>query len=117
MQNQSQQNGITWVQGIEGAKAHLMQPNSNAQLMDSENENIMYIKICDSAGMCTLRIFRYEEITDSFNKPVSSVNLEEYVRKDELQSLLQSMMAGGQQNEQSVSTTKSNSKSKATITE
>lgn len=111
----NQNNGINWVQGIEGAKAWQLNPNSNIQLMDSDNDGIMYIKTCDNAGMSALRVFRYEEITDKFNKS-SNVNLDEYVRKDELQALI-STLVGGTQNEQTVPTTKSNSKSKNVITE
>ena len=42
-----QTNGITWVQGIEGAKAFQIMPNSNTILLDSENDGIFleYINI------------------------------------------------------------------------
>jgi len=94
-------NGITWVQGIEGAKAFQLMPNSNAILMDSENDGKFYIKIADNVGMCKLRIFQYEEITE---EQPTSVDLSQYVRKDELNSMIQSML-GGTINEQSVPTT------------
>lgn len=100
--NMPSQNGIKWVQGIEGAKAWQMAPNSNDVLMDSDNEGIFYIKLCDGAGMCTLRKFKYEEVTDA---PTPNINLTEYVRKDELEGLINKML-GGSNNEQSVSTTK-----------
>ena len=104
-------NGINWVQGIEGAKAYQLVPNSNSILMDSENDGIFYIKVSDNVGMCNLRTFRYEEIT---NAPVSSnIDLSGYVRKDELEQLVSSMI--GVKNEQSISATKS--KSNKTITE
>ena len=54
-------NGIVWVQGIEGAKAYQMNPNSNIQLMDSENNGIFYIKVTDNIGMANLRVFHYTE--------------------------------------------------------
>ena len=56
---QPQKNGINWVQGVEGAKAFQLMPNSNTVLMDSENDGIFYIKVCDNIGMCSLRKFRY----------------------------------------------------------
>ena len=68
--------------------------------MDSENDGIFYIKTSDSVGMCNLRRFKYEEITEQ-KEP--KVDLSEYVKKDELQDLLNEML-GGKSNEQSIST-------------
>jgi hypothetical protein len=96
-------NGINWVQGIEGAKAWFMSPNSNVILMDSENDGIFYIKVSDNVGMCNLRTFRYTEITGQVvQKPEPQIDLSEYVKKSELESLINSML-GGVKNEQSVS--------------
>ena len=97
-------NGINWVQGIEGAKAYQLSPNSNCILLDSENDGIFYIKVSDNVGMCNLRTFQFEEIT---NTPSSSVDLTGYVKKDELETLVKSIM-GEKKNEQSISGTKSN---------
>ena len=97
-------NGINWVQGIEGAKAFQQAPNSNDILMDSENDGIFYIKVADNVGMCKLRTFRYEEITDA---PTSSVDLTGYVKKDELASMVRSIMKENK-NEQFVQRAKSN---------
>jgi len=95
-------NGINWVQGIEGAKAYQLQPNSNTILMDSENDNTFYIKVSDNVGMCNLRVFRYEEIN-------TSLNTDEYVKKADLkmevENLVNSMLGGS--NEQSISAVKS----------
>lgn len=93
-------NSINWVQGIEGAKAWQLVPNSNAMLMDSDNDGIFYIKTSDNVGMCNLRRFKYEEITEVESKPA---DLSDYVKKSELQDLLNQML-GGKPNEQSVST-------------
>ena len=97
-----QQNGITWVQGIEGAKAYQLAPNSNAMLMDSESNNKFYIKVSDNVGMCTLRIFEYTEVT---NKPN-----DDYVKKSDLKTEVENLvnsMLGGTSNESTVSTIKS----------
>lgn len=95
-----QNNGINWVQGIEGAKAWQLSPNSNSILMDSENDGIFYIKVSDNVGMCNLRIFKYEEMT---NQPKQNqVDMSEYVKKSELESLINSIF-GGTTNEQPVS--------------
>ena len=103
---QQQRNGIIWVQGIEGAKAYQLMPNTNAVLLDSENDGKFYIKIADNVGMCTLRIFKYEEITDT--NP-------QYGNREELTAILQEMLR--ENNEQSISTAKRNNKSKSVITE
>lgn len=86
---------ITWVQGVEGAKAFQLYPNSNALLMDSENDGIFYIKTADNIGMCNLRTFKYEEIQ---NVPKEN---QEYVTRAEFNELLKSL--GGLSNEQTVS--------------
>ncbi len=101
------QNSINWVQGIEGAKAFQLPPSSNVMMLDSENDGIFYIKVSDNVGMCNLRIFKFEEITAQQAKP----NMDEYVKKSELESLINSMLGG--KDESVVSTAKS---SKNTIT-
>lgn len=99
---QTQTNGINWVQGIEGAKAWQLIPNSNVMLLDSENDGRFYIKVSDNVGMCTLRTFSYTEITDT-QTTLPEIDLSEYVKKSELQSLITSML-GGSSNEQPIST-------------
>lgn len=97
-------NGITWVQGIEGAKAYQLSPNSNAILMDSENDGRFYIKVSDNVGMCNLRTFSYTEITSN---PTPQVDMSEYVTRQELDKILR-----GIKNEQSVSTNAKSSNTK-----
>ena len=106
-------NGINWVQGVEGAKAWQMPPSSNIMLLDSENENIFYIKTSDNVGMCSLRVFKYEEITEK--QKSSTTDMSEYVKKSEVEALILSLI-GGTSNEQSVSTTKPEGKSGKLIT-
>ena len=95
-------NQINWVQGIEGAKAFQLIPNSNCMMLDSENDGIFYIKTSDNVGMCNLRIFKFEEITEKANQ---KINPDEYVKKTELEALLNSML-GGNVNEQSIQSVK-----------
>lgn len=60
-QPQAQSNGIIWVQGEAGAKAHPVGAGQSALLMDSEN-NVFYIKSTDISGMPQkLRVFDYTE--------------------------------------------------------
>lgn len=104
MYQRPQTNGITWVQGIEGAKAYQLSPNSNAILMDSENDGRFYIKVSDNVGMCNLRSFSYTEVT---NNATSQVDMSNYVTREELAQALK-----GIKNEQSVSTNAKSSNTK-----
>lgn len=100
--NNGSKNNIIWVQGIEGAKAWQLTPNSMVILLDSEVEGKMYIKVSDNIGMSSLRIFNYvEEIPVQNHNNNNNVDMSNYVRKDELISLIKEMIS----NEQIVSTT------------
>lgn len=81
-------NGIIWVQGIEGAKAYQLSPNSNAILMDSENDGRFYIKVSDNVGMCNLRRFKYQEETET---QTPQVDMSQYVTRQELENALRSI--------------------------
>lgn len=100
MQFMPMKNGIIWVQGVEGAKAYPMQPSSNTILMDSENDGMFYIKVCDNVGMCTLRFFKYEEIKST---PTPTIDMTGYVKKEDLKSeveaMLNEMLGGGAKHE------------------
>ena len=100
-----QNNGITWVQGLEGAKAYQMSPNRNILLMDSENEGTFYIKVTDNIGMANLRVFNYTEVTAQDVKK-DPIDLSEYVKKSELQELLTELYKEVT-NEQSISANRS----------
>ena len=92
-QVQNQNNEINWVQGIEGAKAWQLPPNSNVVLMDRDNDGIFYIKVSDNVGMCAIRTFSYIEITN--RPPVEpQIDMSEYVKKSELQELIEKMLGG-----------------------
>ena len=96
-------NNIIWVQGIEGAKAWQLSPNSMAILLDSEAEGKMYIKVSDNIGMSSLRIFNYVEEIPSANKNVTNnLDLSQYVTRDEIKNLVKELL-----NEQSISTAES----------
>lgn len=82
---------ITWVQGVEGAKAFQIMPNSAALFLDSENDGIMYIKTSDNIGMCNIRKFKYTEVSPE-PEPEKSINASEYVRKDELEALIREVI-------------------------
>lgn len=115
IQQPTPSNGINWVQGIEGAKAWQMQPSSNIMLLDSENDGIFYIKTSDNVGMCNLRVFKYEEITNQ-QKQANNVDMSEYVKRSELEEIITTIL-GGTKNEQAVPTTQSETKSGKRITQ
>lgn len=98
-------NNIVQVQGIEGAKAWQLAPNSMIILLDSEVEGKMYIKVSDNIGMSSLRIFNYVEETPTTNQSNVTVNndldLSQFVRKDELSTLIKELL---NRNEQFIST-------------
>jgi len=106
--NNAQNNGIIWVQGVEGAKAYQIAPNSNALLMDSENDGRFYIKTCDNIGMCSMRYFNYAETTATPTKQ-PEIDTTQFVTKSELSTII-SELKEGLKREQSVSTVESNTK-------
>lgn len=86
--NPTRNNGITWVQGLEGAKAFQLAPNSTIVLMDSESD-CFYIKTCDDIGMCHLRHFKYTEVD---NTP-PSVDLSQYCTKSDVENIVREVMS------------------------
>lgn len=94
-QTPPQQNGIVWVQGEAGAKAHPVGAGQSALLMDSEN-NVFYIKSSDVSGMpLPLRIFDYQERNTNAS-PVaaqnSTIDTSIYVTKEELEKRLEEII-------------------------
>lgn len=55
---QSQQQGIIWVQGEAAAKSYLVAPGSTVQLWDSE-EKVIYLKSADASGMPSIKVLDY----------------------------------------------------------
>ena len=55
---QQNNNGLTWVSGIESAKAWYIAPNTTVALWDSESQTI-YIKSADASGMPSMKILDY----------------------------------------------------------
>lgn len=81
--------GLLWVQGEAAARSYLIAPNSTVLLMDSE-ANRFYIKSANNAGMPSLQIFEYTEVSQ--NTPQASqstqTNLDDkYVTREEYSRL------------------------------
>lgn len=58
------------VNGIDGARAFQMPPNSTAALFDSGND-IMYIKQTDGAGFPNIRVFTFTEQVQQSPQPIA----------------------------------------------
>ena len=85
-QQQSQapsNNGITFVNGIEGAKGYMLPPNNTVILMDSDNLKF-YIKSTDAVGMASIKSYRFEEEVDK----VPTREEEIYVRKEDINTYI-----------------------------
>lgn len=102
--SQTQQQGITWVQGEAGAKSYLVAPNTTVQLWDSEAQ-VIYLKSADASGMPSMKIIDYT-IRD-MNTPTQTPT-QDYVTKDEFDNYKQEIqkMIGGLNRESTVPTNK-----------
>jgi len=113
-QQQAQNNGIIWVQGIAGAKSYLLAPNTTVQLWDSEAQ-IIYLKSADASGMPSMKILDYTIRDEVSQSPQQATSSPTYVTKEEFDKFRSEVqnLIGGRNNESTLSTTEkqhSNSK-------
>lgn len=105
MQPQQQNSGLTWVQGIEGAKSHFVSPGQSALLMDSES-NSFFIKSADTSGMpLPLRIFDYKERTvqQAPQQPTAAViDTSSYITREEFEQRIAQITAPTERTEDNV---------------
>ena len=105
MQPQQQSSGLTWVQGIEGAKSHFVEPGRSALLMDSES-NSFFIKSADTSGMpLPLRIFDYKERTVQQvpQQPTAAViDTSSYITREEFEQRIAQITAPTERTEDNV---------------
>lgn len=81
--------GIIWVQGEAAARSYLVAPNSTVLLMDSETQRF-YLKSANNAGMPSMQIFEYSEVTQNAPQAIQSVpsNMDDkYVTREEYNRL------------------------------
>lgn len=84
--------GLLWVSGEVGAKSYLVAPNSTVLLMDSDAQRF-YLKSADNAGMPSLRIFEYNEVTNAPQNALQGLNTDlkeldsKYVKREEYEGL------------------------------
>ena len=78
---------ITYTNGVIGAKAFFMNPNSTVYLIDSDTNNVLYKKVSDNQGRCSLQAFSITEI------PLEKVGMTtpqvEYATKGDIERLEQ----------------------------
>lgn len=88
--SQPANNGIVWVQGLEGAKAYPVAAGNSVLLMDSET-SVFYIKSTDASGMPQpLRTFDYTERKEQEAAPTA-----DYVTRDEFEAKLAELTKKG----------------------
>ena len=88
-QQQQVNQGLLWVQGVEGAKSYLVAPNTTVLLMDADAQRF-YLKSTDGTGIPNLRMFEYLEVTQSASQPVLATNEnldDKYVTRNEYNDL------------------------------
>ena len=88
-QQQPTNQGLLWVQGVEGAKSYLVAPNTTVLLMDADAQRF-YLKSTDGTGIPNLRMFEYSEVTQSASQPVLATNEnldDKYVTRNEYNDL------------------------------
>lgn len=81
--------GIIWVQGEAAARSYLVAPNSTVLLMDSETSRF-YLKSANNAGMPSMQIFEYSEVTQSAPQATQSAQMnldDKYVTREEYNTL------------------------------
>lgn len=87
-QNQPKQyNQFAYVNGIEGAKAFPMAPDSKMLLMD-QNEPVFYMKVSNMLGQSSITAYSFQEITEQPAPATASGPVPEYLVKDDLKPIL-----------------------------
>ena len=82
------QSNIEYVNGIEGAKAFILPPNTQKLLLDSDN-SFFYIKTTDTQGKPTVKRFKYVDVDAEQNTPKQDKPQEDYVTLQQFTDLLQ----------------------------
>lgn len=80
---------VNWipVSGYQGAKDHIVQPNTTAWMMDN-NEPVFYVKSADNLGTTTFKAYRFEEISEPGQTvSVPQLDMSKYVQRDEFEDL------------------------------
>ena len=77
-------NNVNWVyvNGMEGARNQIVQPNQVTWMMDN-NDPMIYVKAVDGMGTATLKAFRLEEV----NQNVQAASQDMFASRNDLAAL------------------------------
>lgn len=85
---QQRQNTYAFVNGVEGAKSFIVQPNQTVLLMDSDAP-MCYMKQSNGIGQATLRYFKLVEVSaEDINKPKTDEMSDILKRLEEIEKKL-----------------------------
>lgn len=82
---------VSWiyVNGISGAREHIVQPGQTAWMMDN-NDPIIYVKAVDSMGSANLRAFALQEIqpgAQAQEPQTPQIDMSDYATKSDIERL------------------------------
>ena len=90
-QNSGAQSNVSWiyVNGVQGARDHIVQPGQTAWMMDN-NDPVIHVKAVDSMGTATLKSFRLLEIDPQAQTqaaPAPQIDVSQFATKDEIKAV------------------------------
>lgn len=86
LQQATMPHAIEYVNGVEGAKAYLIPPNSTKLLMDSDGD-YFYIKTANPQGQANVKIYKYEEVTQGTSKDVAEKKTVKYATMEDIEAI------------------------------
>lgn len=107
---------IIWVNGIEGAKGYMLEPNQQVIMLDSEYQDRAYIKTSDALGRYNIIYLKIQEVSedDLKNGSKRDIDFSNYITRDEFNAFVEKIIGGN--NEQSVSAPKQQLTTISTLT-
>lgn len=84
---------IVTVNGLQDARNYILDRGENIILMDS-NEDIVYIKSCDDTGKYILKVYRCEDITDTYTSIDTEVSKKDFNKLSDEVAELKTMLKG-----------------------
>lgn len=91
-QNSGAQSNVSWiyVNGVQGARDHIVQPGQTAWMMDN-NDPVIHVKIVDNMGTATLKSFQLVEINPQQAQtqaaPAPQVDVSQFATKEEINAV------------------------------
>lgn len=89
-QTNNAQTNVSWiyVNGVQGARDHIVQPGQTAWMMDN-NDPMIHVKAVDSMGTATLKSFRLIEIDpqQAQQQTEPQIDVSRFATKDEIKAV------------------------------